>query len=108
MWAQPVSRPAQSVPDALPGQSSKRAREHHDVEGDTRQAELDDIRGQADWTGRELLVTTNATADQMAAAAGMLMVKNAGVPAVWISGQPPRGDGKLADILRDPASDLFR
>jgi coenzyme F420-0:L-glutamate ligase/coenzyme F420-1:gamma-L-glutamate ligase len=69
---------------------------------------IHDIRGQSDWTGRELLVTTNATADQMAAAAGMLMLKDAGIPAVWISGMPPEGDGKLADILRDPSSDLFR
>ena len=69
---------------------------------------LEDIRGQSDWMGRELLVTTNATADQMAAAAGMLMRKDAGVPAVWLSGLPPQGDGKLADILRDPATDLFR
>ncbi len=71
-------------------------------------APIDDIRGQTDWTGRELLVTTNATADQMAAAAGLLMVKDAGVPAVWISGLAPKGDGKLADILRDQATDLFR
>lgn len=71
-------------------------------------APIHDIRGQLDWTGRELLVTTNATADQMAAAAGMLMVKNAGIPAVWIEGMTPKGDGKLADILRDSESDLFR
>ena len=69
---------------------------------------LQDIRGQTDWTGRELLVTTNATADQMAAAAGLLMLKSAGIPAVWIHGLPPQGDGRLADILRDPQSDLFR
>lgn len=69
---------------------------------------VDDIRGQSDWTGRELLVTTNATADQMAAAAGILMLKNAGIPAVWIQGMPPKGDGKLVDILRDSESDLFR
>jgi coenzyme F420-0:L-glutamate ligase/coenzyme F420-1:gamma-L-glutamate ligase len=69
---------------------------------------IHDIRGQTDWTGRELLVTTNATADQMAAAAGMLMWKDAGIPAVWISGLPPQGEGKLADILRDPSTDLFR
>jgi coenzyme F420-0:L-glutamate ligase/coenzyme F420-1:gamma-L-glutamate ligase len=71
-------------------------------------APVDDIRGQLDWTGRELLVTTNATADQMAAAAGMLMVKSAGIPAVWIKGITPRGDGKLVDTLRDSESDLFR
>ena len=49
-----------------------------------------------------------ATADQLAAAAGLLMHKDAGVPAVWIHGQKLEGDGRVAELLRDPATDLFR
>ena len=71
-------------------------------------APIEDIRGQEDWTGRELMVTTTATADQLAAAAGVLMVKDAGIPVVCIQGVPPEGDGRLGDLLRDPESDLFR
>ena len=71
-------------------------------------APIADIRGSRDWTGRELQVTTMATADQVAAAAGLLMVKDAGVPAVFVEGVPLGGDGGLADLLRNPAEDLFR
>lgn len=71
-------------------------------------APIQDIRGSLDLAGRELLVTTNATADQLAAAGGMLMLKSSGVPAVWVTGIRPEGDGTLASILRDPRSDLFR
>ena len=71
-------------------------------------APIEDVRGVADLAGRELVVTTTATVDQLAAAAGFLMVKDAGVPAVWIEGVSPSGDGRVADILRDPSQDLFR
>jgi len=69
---------------------------------------LEDARGQTDWTGRELQVTVTATADQLAAAAGLLMAKAAGVPAVFVEGRAPRGEGKLRDTLREPEEDLFR
>lgn len=71
-------------------------------------APVADARGARDWSGRELLVTATATPDQLAAAAGLLMVKDAGVPAVWIEGFTPEGDGGIRDLLRDPATDLFR
>lgn len=71
-------------------------------------APLEDARGQTDWTGRELQVTVTATADQLAAAAGLLMAKAAGVPAVFVEGRAPRGEGKLRDTLREPEEDLFR
>jgi coenzyme F420-0:L-glutamate ligase/coenzyme F420-1:gamma-L-glutamate ligase len=58
--------------------------------------------------GRELAVTTAATADQLAAAAGLLMRKSSGVPSVWIEGVPLEGDGPLRGMLRDPEMDLFR
>jgi coenzyme F420-0:L-glutamate ligase/coenzyme F420-1:gamma-L-glutamate ligase len=71
-------------------------------------APVDDLRGTADLMGRELAVTTAATADQLAAAAGLLMHKGSGIPSVWIEGVPLEGDGSLRDILRDPSTDLFR
>jgi coenzyme F420-0:L-glutamate ligase/coenzyme F420-1:gamma-L-glutamate ligase len=69
---------------------------------------IDDLRGTTDLMGRELAVTTAATADQLAAAAGLHMRKSSGVPSVWIEGVPLEGDAPLRDTLRDPATDLFR
>jgi coenzyme F420-0:L-glutamate ligase/coenzyme F420-1:gamma-L-glutamate ligase len=71
-------------------------------------APIDDRAGSLDRSGRELRVTAPATADQLAAAAGLLMPKADGVPAVWIEGVPIAGDGRVADTLRNPADDLFR
>jgi coenzyme F420-0:L-glutamate ligase/coenzyme F420-1:gamma-L-glutamate ligase len=71
-------------------------------------APIDDQRGASDLAGRELQVTATATADQLAAAAGLLMRKDAGIPAVWIDGVAPRGDGTIQDTLRSPDTDLFR
>lgn len=71
-------------------------------------APLDDQRGGADLAGRVLEVTTMATADQLAAAAGLLMPKHSGVPAVFVRGVEVRGDGALAEILRESENDLFR
>jgi len=71
-------------------------------------APIADLRGRPDLTGRTLQVTATATADQLAAAAGLLMVKDSGVPAVWIEGLSPAGEGTGRDLLRDPKQDLFR
>jgi coenzyme F420-0:L-glutamate ligase/coenzyme F420-1:gamma-L-glutamate ligase len=71
-------------------------------------APLVDARGTADRRGRELQVTVMARADQLAAAAGILMEKAAGRPAVWIEGIEPEGEGGLGELLRDPSRDLFR
>ena len=71
-------------------------------------APLEDLRGTPDLVGRPLEVTTLATADQLAAAAGLLMTKDAGIPAVWVRGVPLRGDGSVRATLRDPSTDLFR
>ncbi len=71
-------------------------------------APIADWRGRVDLAGRELQVTTTATADQLAAAAGLLMLKDAALPAVWIEGIAPEGDGRIRDTLRNPANDLFR
>jgi coenzyme F420-0:L-glutamate ligase/coenzyme F420-1:gamma-L-glutamate ligase len=69
---------------------------------------IDDQRGAVDRAGRELQVTATATADQLAAAAGLLMPKDSGIPAVWIEGLPISGDGCIRDTLRTPENDLFR
>lgn len=69
---------------------------------------ITDSRGGTDLGGRELQVTAMATADQLAAAAGLLMGKGAGIPAVWIEGSALSGDGRLRDTIRNPDGDLFR
>lgn len=71
-------------------------------------APLRDYIGESDRRGRELQVTVMALADQLAAGAGILMEKAAGVPAVWIEGIRPTGDGALRDLIREPDRDLFR
>jgi coenzyme F420-0:L-glutamate ligase/coenzyme F420-1:gamma-L-glutamate ligase len=71
-------------------------------------APIADWRGRQDLAGRPLEVTAMAQVDQLAAAAGLLMGKDAGVPAVWIAGVPLQGDGNVRELLRDPATDLFR
>jgi len=71
-------------------------------------APIDDRRGSFDRGGRTLQVTATATADQLAAAAGLLMPKDSGVPAVFVEGVELVGDGRIADTLRNPDEDLFR
>ena len=71
-------------------------------------APMRDERGSRDRVGRELVVTRPATADQLAAAAGLLMGKGDGVPVVVVEGYPIEGDGALRELLRDPETDLFR
>lgn len=71
-------------------------------------APIDDVRGHVDLEGRELQVTTMATVDQLAAAAGLLMQKDSAIPAVFIRGIHVSGDGRLTDLLRDSKEDLFR
>jgi len=68
-----------------------------------------DLRGTQDLQGRELHHTVVAVADELAAAAGLVMEKGAGVPAVIIRGYqfiPAEGDGKK--LLRPAEADLFR
>jgi coenzyme F420-0:L-glutamate ligase/coenzyme F420-1:gamma-L-glutamate ligase len=70
---------------------------------------LDDLRGRADRRGRKLAGTIVAVADQLAAAAGLLMPKAAGCPAVLIRGlqwQPIEGSARM--LIRKPEQDLFR
>lgn len=67
-----------------------------------------DQRGNSDLAGRELVVTTSALVDQLAAGAGILMLKDSGVPAVFVKGITPEGDGGVREMLRESSEDLFR
>ena len=70
---------------------------------------LDDHRGRSDRHGRRLASTILAVADQLAAAAGLLMSKDGGFPVIAIRGfewQP--AVGSAGSLLRKPEQDLFR
>lgn len=70
---------------------------------------LDDHVGRRDWSGRVLEHTAMATADQLAAAAGLVMGKADGVPAVILRGFAyRRGASGAAALVRPPDEDLFR
>lgn len=71
---------------------------------------LVDLRGHADLFGRALRVSLVGLADELAAAASLLMGQAAeGVPVVLVRGaartQPPR---PAADLIRSASEDLFR
>ena len=68
-----------------------------------------DYRGTIDTHGNVLQVTEVAIADEIAAAADLVMGKATSVPAAIIRGlEYPEGEGRAADLVRDPAEDLFR
>ena len=68
-----------------------------------------DLRGTADHAGRELEVTVMALADQIAAAAGIVMGKAERVPAAVVRGIDWDGDaGAAPSSSARPPSDLFR
>ena len=68
-----------------------------------------DLKGTRDWTGRELDVTEVAVADELAAAADLVMGKADGIPAALIKGyQGPTGPGRGSDLVRPVDEDLFR
>ena len=68
-----------------------------------------DHRGRSDREGRILIATDQGLADELAAAAGILMDKAGGLPAVMVRGvETEWAPGSVAELLRDPASDLFR
>lgn len=73
---------------------------------------LDDWRGRKDAAGRELNATVIAIADQAAAAADLVRVKDSGVPAAVVRGLDryvTSDDGPGAAALHRPrAEDLFR
>ena len=68
-----------------------------------------DLRGQHDLTGRELHHTVMAQGDALAAAAGLVMRKGDGIPAVLVRGYeftPAAGSAK--SLIRSREFDLFR
>jgi len=74
-------------------------------------APLADYRGMYDASGYELHVSVMAVADELAAAAELVMNKLDARPVVLIRGyQPPTGapHGSGRDLILDPTRDLFR
>jgi coenzyme F420-0:L-glutamate ligase/coenzyme F420-1:gamma-L-glutamate ligase len=70
---------------------------------------LRDLRGARDRQGKPLTATILAVADELAAAAGLLMGKAEGIPAVLIRGYRYKpAPEKAASIIRPAAEDLFR
>jgi coenzyme F420-0:L-glutamate ligase/coenzyme F420-1:gamma-L-glutamate ligase len=69
-----------------------------------------DLRGRPDLFGRRLRSTQVGIADEIAAAASLLMGQaDEGTPVVLIRGlQLPAADGSAGDLIRDRALDLFR
>mgnify|MGYP001614978585 CR=1 FL=1 len=70
---------------------------------------LTDLRGTRDSAGRELLATVLATADEIAAASGLVMGKVDRVPVVVVRGLRLHGPaGTARDLVRPMEEDLFR
>jgi coenzyme F420-0:L-glutamate ligase/coenzyme F420-1:gamma-L-glutamate ligase len=70
-----------------------------------------DLRGTPDALGRVMQVTEVCVADELAAAAEMVMGKSTGIPVAVVRGVDPtwlRDASVAAEIIRPPAEDLFR
>jgi coenzyme F420-0:L-glutamate ligase/coenzyme F420-1:gamma-L-glutamate ligase len=67
-----------------------------------------DLRGSLDDEGKPLQATVLAPADELAAAAGLVMGKTNRAPVVIIRGLSLHGSGKGRDLVRPAAEDLFR
>ena len=68
-----------------------------------------DLRGTADDVGKDLRATVLAVADDIAAAAGLVMGKKRRTPVVIVRGFERGGrSGVGADLIRPAAEDLFR
>lgn len=69
-----------------------------------------DERGWQDLFGRTLRITIVGVADELAAAASLMMGQAAeGTPVVHVRGFPyPLGEGSLQDLIRPTEQDLFR
>ena len=73
-------------------------------------AAIVDLRGTEDARGRELQVTEVAVADEIAAAAELVMGKSAGVPVAIVRGLDATWfrESSARELVRAPADDLFR
>ncbi len=69
-----------------------------------------DRRGETDLYGYELRHTEVGTADEIAAAASLLMGQaDEGAPAVHMSGlNLPTADGRAEDLIRPKVKDLYQ
>jgi coenzyme F420-0:L-glutamate ligase / coenzyme F420-1:gamma-L-glutamate ligase len=69
-----------------------------------------DLRGRPDDRGRPLEATIVALVDEVAAAGGLVMAKDAGIPAAIVRGVERDGApmGTARELVRPPAEDLFR
>jgi coenzyme F420-0:L-glutamate ligase/coenzyme F420-1:gamma-L-glutamate ligase len=68
-----------------------------------------DLRGTADADGRTMHATEVALADEIAAAADLVMGKARGIPAAIVRGVAfPPGDGRATELVRPAVEDLFR
>jgi coenzyme F420-0:L-glutamate ligase/coenzyme F420-1:gamma-L-glutamate ligase len=71
-------------------------------------APLRDLRGTTDARGRQLRTTQIAVADEIAAAAELVLGKARQVPAAIVRGVDVRGDGSGAELVMPRERDLFR
>ena len=71
---------------------------------------LEDLRGKPDLFGFKLQITQVGVADELAAAASLMMGQAAeGTPAVHVRGFPyPLREGSLKELIRPKEKDLFR
>jgi coenzyme F420-0:L-glutamate ligase / coenzyme F420-1:gamma-L-glutamate ligase len=69
---------------------------------------LRDLRGVYDPTGYELHSTVIALADEIAAAAELVMGKTARIPAAVVRGLDVAGSGTASELVMPPDHDLFR
>jgi coenzyme F420-0:L-glutamate ligase / coenzyme F420-1:gamma-L-glutamate ligase len=73
---------------------------------------ITDYRGQADTFGRRLTASAIAVADELAAAAELVMGKTGNVPVAIVKGTGlgtgREGDGDARALIRRPEEDMFR
>jgi coenzyme F420-0:L-glutamate ligase/coenzyme F420-1:gamma-L-glutamate ligase len=67
-----------------------------------------DLEGERDPAGYELHATRIAVADEIAGAAQLVFGKLDRVPVAVVRGLDVRGDGRAADLVIPPETDLFR
>ncbi len=69
-----------------------------------------DLRGTEDALGRVMQVTEVAVADEIAAAAELVMGKSTGVPVAVVRGVDPAWlrEASVSELIRPPHEDLFR
>jgi len=67
-----------------------------------------DLKGVRDAAGYELHATVIAVADELAAAAELVLGKTAGIPAALIRGYDASGEGSARELVIPEERDLFR